>query len=138
MYSSMMPMMMGPIMPLMPVMAGMGAAESTTEEKRAELESQKQQITRFMEAGKMALGQIEEELAALEVDADDKEAVARQRQATVVADANALRRTAATDLQTQNYVQQAQQYLQDRARLNYLNDRRQWVAGGEEFGRPIL
>jgi len=136
--------MMGP-MPLMPVMAGMGAAESTTEEKRAELESQKQQITRFMEAGKMALGQIDEELAALEVDADDKEAVARQRQATVVADANALRRTAATDLQTQyyvqqaqNYAQQAQQYLQDRARLNYLNDRRQWVAGGEEFGRPIL
>jgi isoleucyl-tRNA synthetase len=147
MYPSMMPMMG----PMMPFVAGPAAVELTAEQQRAALETQKQHLTRVKEAAEVALAQIEDELAAVDVDVDDKEAVAKQRKAQLAADASQLRaqaqtqaqaqvqaQTQAVDLQAQALTQQAQYDRMRLANQNYLNDRRQWVAGGDDFGRPVM
>ena len=133
MYPAMMPMAMGP---MMSAASGTPLA-ATAEQSRAALEAQKQEMLRLKEAAEFALSQIEDELSALESDATDDES---QHKAQVASDANQLRAmTAQVDLQTQVQSQVlAQQARFDRMRMNQNIDRRQWVAGGEEFGRPVM
>lgn len=137
MFPPMMPMGMGPMMP------GMPGTPLTVEQQRAALEAQQQEMKRLIEAAELALKQIDEELGRLASPADEADADT-QRTLQVEADASQLRATVQAQ-QTKVDIQQARTDIQqarlDRAQLSNelrMVDRRQWVAGGEEFGRPVL
>jgi len=135
---------MYPMMPMMGPMMPFGfPTPPTVEQQRVALEAQKQEMARLAEAAAFALKQIDEELARLTTEADEADADT-QRKFQVEADASQLRATVQAQ-QTKVDIQQARTDIQqarlDKAQLSNelrMVDRRQWVAGGEEFGRPVL